>query len=140
MSAEYNGGVSLSRKLTGDESKELRDQLSPILANEGSGEAEDISDFLEYAFAMVSNGKTVDHVIQELLSMEMDFCPQPVADQIGKALSEFLTQLDGAEGGAANAEDGGNHEDPTDEADEAEDEAKGGSRVASLKVRADRQS
>ena len=136
MSSEYNGTVRLNRKLTDDESKELRSKLDPLFSTQ-STEAEDISDFLDYTFAMVSNNKTVEHVIAELVEMDMEFCSQEVANQLGKILSEYLAPLDGAVTTAEEAapgEDNSNEEAPAAE-DNKDEEAKDGSRVVSLKVR-----
>jgi hypothetical protein len=128
--SSYDGSVSLPRKLTDEEVKELRISLMPyfhLAASDDLG-PEDISDFLDYAFAMISNGKSVDFVIQELLGMEMDFCTEEVADKVGREMSVFLRSIvkdsnneDGPAPGDVEGDDGP-HNDKN-------------SKVVSLKVR-----
>jgi hypothetical protein len=126
--------VSLPRKLTDEESKELRILLLPYFHASNTSVSddlgpEDISDFLDYAFAMISNHKSVDYVIQELLGMEMDFCSQPVAEKVGKEMARFLKSLLKQDD---NDDDGQN--DP-EGASEGEDDDGKNSKVVSLKVR-----
>ena len=111
--ASYDASVALDRKLTPDETRELKILLMPYFHATGDNEAspEDINDLLDYAFAMVNNQKTVEYVIQELVGMEMEFCNSTVAEKVGTELSGFLRKA-------------GNGEDET---------AKGG-KIASLKV------
>ena len=92
--SSYDGSVSLSRKLTDEETKELRITLLPYFHTAGIAELgpEDVTDFLDYAFAMISNSKPVDFVVEELKGMEMDFCPPEVADKVGQAMAEFCTR------------------------------------------------
>jgi len=93
MGGSYDGSIALDRKLTEEETKELRLTLLPYFhTTEGAG-VEDVSDFVDYAFAMVSNQKSVEYVVNELLGMEMDFCSQEVADKVGNELSTFIRQL-----------------------------------------------
>jgi hypothetical protein len=107
-SSSYDGSVSLPRKLTDEEVKELRISLMPyfhLAENDDEVGPEDISDFLDYAFAMLSNSKSVDYIIQELLGMEMTFFSQDVADRIGNEMSSFLKSLVGNDDdGAADGE------------------------------------
>ena len=112
MSAQYDASVALDRKLTAEETRELKISLMPIFVATGDSEAspEDINDLLDYAFAMVNNKKTVEYVIQELVGMEMDFCNAAVAEKVGAELSGFLKKAKG------------------------EAEAPQGSKIASLKV------
>ena len=63
--------VSASRKLSDDESSSLstilRRQLSiPPSGPEAAQAEEDASDLLDYAFAMIANGKNVGYVVQEV--------------------------------------------------------------------------
>jgi hypothetical protein len=121
---DYDGNVSLSRKMAEDEIRELRIVLLPYFHISG-GEVEDITDFLDYAFAMISNSKTIDYIVKELLGMEMEFCGQEVANKVGKELATFVTMLN--TGGEAA---------PQEEEEGEEDVSKqGGGRVVSLKVR-----
>lgn len=106
MSAPYDASVALDRKLTEQETRELKILLVPYFHATGDSEAapEDINDFLDYAFAMVNNQKTVDYVIQELVGMEMEFCNATVAEKVGGALSAFLQKsLKGEEPSAEKA-------------------------------------
>lgn len=116
MSDSYDSSVALDRKLTPEESRELKIALMPYFhATGGDNEAspEDINDLLDYAFAMVNNQKSVDHVIKELVGMEMDFCNSTIAEKLGGVLSEFLKKALGG----------------------GDDEKTASGKVASLKVR-----
>ncbi len=76
MASTYDGSLSLPRKLTEEEIKELRISLLPYFHLSGNSDElspEDISDFLDYAFAMISNSKTVGYVIQELMGNLLGF-------------------------------------------------------------------
>lgn len=124
--SSYDGSVSLPRKLTDEEVKELRISLMPyfhLAENDEEVGPEDITDFLDYAFAMLSNSKSVDYVIEELLGMEMTFFSEDVADRIGKEMSTFLKSLVGNDI---------NNEDDDGAADGEVNE--GSNKVVSLKV------
>lgn len=129
-STTYDGSLELPRKLTDEEQRELRIVLVPYFhvsdGSEGLG-PEDISDFLDYAFAMISNQKSVDYVMQELQGME-DFCPPSVAEKVGRALSDFVKSINDKEGPGEGG-DGGNMKSPTGK------EGNTSARVVSLKVR-----
>jgi hypothetical protein len=130
-SHSYDGSLELPRKLTDEEQRELRILLLPYFHASGGGEdlgPEDISDFLDYAFAMISNQKSVDYVMQELQGMEMDFCPPSVSEKVGRVLSEFLKAMQDQESGGGDDSENTKH--PT-----AEKEGNNSSRVVSLKVR-----
>ena len=125
---DYDGSVSLDRKLTEEETRELRIILLPYFhSGSGGTEVDDITDFLDYTFAMISNQKSVEYVIKELLGMEMEFCPEDVAHKVGKEISNFIIKLNN--GGGDN--NGGGS---TAEAAEDDDSGKKGPRVVSLKV------
>ncbi|KAG7368621.1 hypothetical protein IV203_031364 [Nitzschia inconspicua] len=107
MPSSYDGSVAASRRLTDEESKELRLTIFPYFLAAGSDNnemaTEDISDFVEYALTMISNMKSVDYVIEELLGMEMDFFTPQVAEEIGDAMAKFIQALEGrGEGGEGN--------------------------------------
>lgn len=121
----YDGSVSVPRKLTEEELHELRITVLPYFHAAGGLSAEDITEFLDYAFAMVSNNKSVDYVIKELISMEMDFCNEEVAKKVGKELATFVNKINNKD----NA--GGGEEAPDDD----DDKGSKGSRVVSLKVK-----
>jgi hypothetical protein len=138
----YDGSVFVSRRLTEDEIRELRITLLPYFHVSGGLGAEDIADFLDYTFAMISNTKTVDYVIEELIGMEMDFCTEQVAKKVGKELATFIIKISG-EGGGEEGEEPSNPQDEEAGADaEADaDDSKAdanadskGPRVKSLKV------
>jgi hypothetical protein len=69
----------------------LRDMILKDL-NFSSEEKEDVDDLLDYTFAMVSNGKTLSYVVNELISMEMDVCKEDTAHDIGRQIAKFLTE------------------------------------------------
>ena len=70
---DYDDTVFLDRKLTQDETSELRITVLPYFHVAGGGASiEDVTDFLDYTFAMISNNKDVGFVIKELMGMEMD--------------------------------------------------------------------
>lgn len=108
MSSSYNGSVAMSRKLTAEETKELRLTLLPYFHARGGGtddlEVENISDFIDYMLTMISNMKDVDNVIQDLLDMQMDFFTQEMSEKIGEAMSNFIQTVEG--GGDEQEEDG----------------------------------
>ena len=126
----YDGSVSLTRKLDEEEIKQLRIQLLPLFVASGGLGVEDITDFLDYTFAMISNNKTVDYVINELIGMEMDFCTPDVASKAGKELASFINEINNGGEGQQEAEEG-NEEGEEEDVDES---SKIGSRVVSLKV------
>ena len=97
--SSYDASVALDRKLTAEETRELKISLMPYFVATGDTEAspEDINDLLDYAFAMVNNQKTVEYVIQELVGMEMEFCNATVAEKVGSELTAFLKKIMGVE-------------------------------------------
>ena len=127
--ASQNDSVSLPRKLTKEETKELKIALLPYFHTADIAELgpEDVGDFLDYAFAMISNQKPIDFVVQELKGMEMDFCPPEVADKVGQAMIDFLQPLIAKE--EQQAADEANGEEAADAGDNQT-----GERVVSLKV------
>jgi len=96
----------LPRKLTDEQLNKLRSLLRAELKhanslassqpNEGDEDGgdddddDDVSDLLDYALAMVSNGKTVAYIVSELASMEMDICTKDAAERIGVGTRTFL--------------------------------------------------
>ena len=100
--ADYDGTVTLSRKLTDDEIRELKIVLLPYFHSAGGlGGDEDITDFLDYVFAMISNSKTIEYIVNELVGMEMEFCNEQVAHKVGKEISSFVAKLNAPESAAA---------------------------------------
>ena len=118
---DYDGTVALDRKLTEDEIREIKITLLPYFHASGSVSDEDITDLLDYTFAMISNEKTIEYIIQELIGMEMEFCKEEVAHKVGAELSKFVAQLTKGES---------NDDDPQEE----EGGEGSGNRVVSLKV------
>lgn len=96
-SATNDSAVHLERKLTEDEVRELRITLLPYFHSDGNTEADavDITDLLDYTFAMISNSKDTEYIVNELIGMEMDFCPATVAQKLGKEISSFIIKLQG---------------------------------------------
>jgi hypothetical protein len=78
------------RILTPDETAAIKTKLSNVLQNT----SEDASDLLEYTLAMIVNGKTVDYIVDELKSMEMDICGPEACDTIGNEILRFLNESD----------------------------------------------
>lgn len=96
MSTSYDASVALDRKLTQEESRELKIHLMPYFHATGDNSEvspEDINDLLDYAFAMVNNQKSVEYVIKELVGMEMEFCNPTIAEKVGSELSGFLQKI-----------------------------------------------
>ena len=54
------------RKLTPTETSTLRALLLKLLDISGAQAEEDAGDLLDYAFAMIANGKDVDYVVDEV--------------------------------------------------------------------------
>lgn len=78
------------RDLTNDQTSKLQTLLHKVLNNDQS---EDASDILDYSLAMVSNGKSVKYIADELKSMEMDICAGSVADEMGTVIGSFLRNM-----------------------------------------------
>jgi hypothetical protein len=93
--ADYDGNALLDRKLTDEELRELKIVLLPYFHTSGGLGDEDITDFLDYTFAMISNSKSAEYVVKELVGMEMDFCNEQVAHKVGKEIANFVTTLNG---------------------------------------------
>lgn len=118
MSNTYDSAMTASRKLTDDEAKELRSQIIQHIQYSAEDE-EDVNDLLDYTFAMVSNGKSLEYVVQELVSMEMDICREETAHKIAMQIAQYLQEnVNHVVGEESN-----------------EEEESGGHRVVSLKVR-----
>ena len=58
--------MSAPRKLTSAETSSLRTILLNLLEVSSPQAEEDAGDLLDYAFAMVANGKDVDYVVDEV--------------------------------------------------------------------------
>ena len=99
-SSKTSSVALVDRKLTPEESRELKILLLPCFHAPGSDSSdvapEDINDFLDYVVAMVNNNKDVGYMIKELVGMEMEFCNQAVAEKVGEELSGFLAKISGA--------------------------------------------
>jgi hypothetical protein len=129
---DYDGTVSISHKLSEEEIRELRIILLPYFHVVGGVGIEDITDFLDYTFAMISNQKSVDYVINELIGMEMDFCGQEIARKVGKEISTFISKINKSRGVGENnttVNKGGGLEEGEDN-----DDTQKGPRVVFLKV------
>lgn len=118
--SDYDGNVALDvagmGKLTDEETKDLKENRLQALFGTID---EDIGDILDYSFAMVNNGKTMDFVAKEILSME--FCSEDKAHAVVKVLAEYIQEKSGGE----------RKEAPATTTAEAEG---GNKRVVSLKV------
>ena len=127
---DYDGSIALDvdthGKLAEDEIKTLKEEkLKPLFKDAGENATEeDVNDILDYTFAMVNNGKTMEYVVQELVGMEMDFCPEETAHKVAKLVAEYIEENKSS----GDAADG----------DQEEEKGTGGGsnkRVVSLKVR-----
>lgn len=71
---------------------------------------DDITDFLDYTLAMVSNEKDIAYIVNELIGMEMDFCPPEIAHRVGSVLAEGVAKMNNPdsveEEGAVGGSDG----------------------------------
>lgn len=88
------------RTLTDEESAQLHSKLSTCLLknSDGSTTEEDANDLLDYALAMVTNGKSVDYIVNDLKNMGMDhICDEDASVKIGKMINEFLNKDNSAE-------------------------------------------
>ena len=87
---------ALGRKLSTDESQRLKDSLRPLVLKGhdevSAPDEEDVSDLIDYALAMISNGKTPDQIMEELLSMDIEFCPAAVAERMGAEIENFISE------------------------------------------------
>ena len=135
---KYDASVELDRKLTQDETRELRILLVPYFhdindnaTNDENHAPETINEFLDYAFAMVNNHKSVDYVIKELVGMEMEFCNTTVAEKVGGELSAFLQKA--MKGEEETKEEGDNANEDSGGAIGGGSDGKDG-KIASLKV------
>ncbi|KAL7515117.1 hypothetical protein ACHAXN_012400 [Cyclotella atomus] len=97
--------MAAPRKLTASETSTLRSLLLKQLDVAGHPQAEeDAGDLLDYAFAMIANGKDVDYVVEELISMEMEVCDADKARKLGDALSAFFAGMAAAAVGSGGGE------------------------------------
>ncbi|KAL7486236.1 hypothetical protein ACHAW6_011824, partial [Cyclotella cf. meneghiniana] len=85
--------LTAPRKLTPTETATLRSRLRNELVVKGPQDEEDAGDLLDYAFAMIANGKDVAYVVEELTSMEMEVCDAPSAKKLGDVLAAFFSDL-----------------------------------------------
>mmetsp|Transcript_197 Transcript_197/g.301 ORF Transcript_197/g.301 Transcript_197/m.301 type:complete len:573 (+) Transcript_197:52-1770(+) len=88
-----------NRKLSEEQTINLRSLIYKELTVNISGRdlEDDASDLLDYALAMIANGKGVDYIIDELSSMEMEVCNADAARRIGNIISEFMQQFGNGE-------------------------------------------
>ena len=116
----YDGSISMNRKLTEEETHELRIKLIPYFTTDGGMGVDDMADFLDYIFTMVSNAKAVDYVVKELDG----FCSPETSKKIGQELATHISLFNGASSGSvsdSNEDKQGSGSNP-------------GKRVVSLKV------
>lgn len=79
--------ISLGRKLTADETTSLQQKLRPLFKN---GEEEDIRDIMDYAITIVANDKDINYMVDEINSMELEFCPPSLVDEMGALVLRFI--------------------------------------------------
>lgn len=115
----YDGTICMNRKLTEEETHELRIKLIPYFTTDGGMGVDDMADFLDYIFTMVSNSKAVDYVVKELDG----FCSPETSKKIGYELATNIELFNGTSGSV-----GDSNEDPKTPGSNP------GKRVVSLKV------
>ena len=86
--------VSISRHLTLAEKTSLRNDLRPLLV--GKAAEEYVEDLVEYCCALISNKKTINHVVEKLLWMDFDFLPPSLVVAIALKIQLFLISLPGS--------------------------------------------
>jgi hypothetical protein len=89
MGDEFDGSLVLGRKLSDEETRELRITLLPYFHAEGGMETDDINDFLDYTFTMLSNAKTIEYIVGEYVAF---FSPE-VSKKIGTVLANRIEEL-----------------------------------------------
>jgi hypothetical protein len=87
---QSNKTTSSSKVLTEDQTVSLTSAIHDILSAEVE-EEEDVSDIIEYAIAVIQNGKSVDYCMDELSGMGL--LTSETIEHIGKILNEFLLSL-----------------------------------------------
>ncbi|ACI65408.1 predicted protein [Phaeodactylum tricornutum CCAP 1055/1] len=90
------GPTTATRKLTDAEADTLQTRLRSFMTPGGPEDEEDVKELVEYLVIMVSNQKTAEDAYQEMLEMDMDFCPPATAQNVRRAITEFLQSLDAA--------------------------------------------
>jgi hypothetical protein len=130
--SDYDGSVALNvethGKLTDEETMDLKNNKLQRLIRTID---EDIQgDLLDYSFAMVNNGKTMEQVANELLSM--GFCSEDKTHALCKILAEHIQKKNG------KAEAGESSSGKEAAAAPAASSADGNKRVVSLKVSRER--
>ena len=95
----YDGTISMNRKLTDEETHELRIKLIPYFTTDGGMGVDDMADFLDYIFTMVSNAKAVEYVVKELDG----FCSPETSKKIGKELATSIELYNGTSGGGGDS-------------------------------------
>jgi hypothetical protein len=133
-SSSYNATVALDRKLTTEETNELKIIMLPYFHATPTNTTEDIGDLIDYALAMVNNQKSIEYITTELIGMEMEFCTSAVADKVGNALSEFIQKILGGGGGGDGDVTASASAAAPEEEEEAGGESKKNPKIASLKV------
>lgn len=99
--SSYDGTICMNRKLTEEETHELRIKLIPYFTTDGGMGVDDMADFLDYIFTMVSNSKAVEYVVKELDG----FCSPETSAKIGKELADSITLFNGASSSGDSNED-----------------------------------
>lgn len=82
------------RKLSDYETNELRKLLKRELKSPKNLDEDDSEDLLDYAFAMITNGKSIKYIVEELTSMDMDVCNSTSAINIGDRIQKFMNLND----------------------------------------------
>ena len=93
----------MHRKLTEAEATQLQEALRDILVGK-TDDADFTKDTIEYCLSMVSNQKSIHHVVEELTGMELDFLNQKTMEALAGAIHSLLTSL-GATAPTAKSDD-----------------------------------
>jgi hypothetical protein len=104
MSAPDDAELALpaDRRLNESEAENLQSQLRLLFTDINSSNQDDIGDLIDYTMAMISNGKSVAYMVQDLIGLEMEFCPAVTCRRIGNVVASFLKPLLAASGQEVN--------------------------------------
>ena len=73
----------------------LRRALNYDPTNSTPSQQDDATDLLDYALAMLGNGKSVGFVVEEMVGMELEVCDDAAGERIALELGRFIRGLDG---------------------------------------------
>lgn len=92
-SCDSSRALTLQTKLAIDETAALRSSLLlhfTLPANPTTDQLEDTTNLLDWAFAMLHNGKELGHVVDELVGMKLDVCDAEAGQRLLVELARYL--------------------------------------------------